>query len=122
MIDIREQVVALLKNAAAGVTDEIVYFYPPQQVKKPVITYYEAEHNTNATFLDGSEYLEEIIYQVDVWSESVVLNDELAGKISDAFVGCGFTRQSCYDVHDENCMHKSMRFRGRVSPELVVYR
>lgn len=121
MIDIRGQVIALLEKAAHGVTDEIVYFYPPQQVTEPVVTYYEAEHNTNTTLLDGSVYLEEIIYQVDVWSRSVVINDDLARKISDAFIALGFVRQSCYDMQDENCMHKTMRFRGRLSTEYVVY-
>ena len=120
MIDIRENIVELLKNAAKGITDEIVFFYPPLQVNKPVITYYEAEHNTNV-MLDGTPFIEEIVYQIDVWCVKLAECDELVKRIHAAFNGCGFVCLSCSDMHDETLIHKTMRFRGRLSADFVVY-
>lgn len=118
MIQIREIILSALEGALEG-RAQVFPFYPEAETQLPAVSFYEASNGQYAQ-ADGREYLTEIAYQIDIWGRSVFDNDQLAALIDEAMVGLGFERTFCHDLYDEHCQHKTMRYRGLVSPDLWV--
>ena len=85
---------------------QVSYFYPSDFAKLPHVTYYELSN------IEGD--YDHITYQVDVWSKSPVLNQDIALQIHDKLHTVGFKRAFSGDLFetDSKIHHKTMRFEG----------
>ena len=118
MVDVREEIYALLQEACGE--KQVYSFYPAQDAAYPCVSYYEAV-NTVYARADGQEHLTEIVYAVDIWGKSVLDNDQIAAQIDAAFAAIGWKRTSRTDLKDPACYHKAMKYRAVLDDDYNVY-
>jgi len=100
----------------------VYYFYPLDWSVLPVTSYYEI---TNADYAqaDGKEYLSEIAYQVDIWSEDSSENARLALLINEKLYRIGLRRGMSLDLFESgaNLHHRTMRFACFAKQDKTIY-
>lgn len=119
MLDLKPRVFQTLKNAL-GQTP-VHYFYPPNTSAMPCVSWYEAENRRQAQ-ADGLEYLSELAYVVDIWSNSAMDNGAIAQQIDTAMTGEGFKRAFAYDLYEPEVKihHKTMRYSAMTNPDGIL--
>lgn len=113
--EIYEMLTEAIGNAAA-----VYYAYPDKDAEYPCVSYYE-NGNSDQSRADAAEYLTEITYQVDVWTQNILQADAIAALIDGGFAGIGWKRQICYDIPEPGLCHRTMRYRALVAPDGSVY-
>lgn len=85
---------------------QVSYHYPSTFAKLPHVTYYELSN------IEGD--YDHVTYQIDVWSKSPGLNQDIALLINDKLHAIGFKRAFSGDLFetDTKIHHKTMRFEG----------
>lgn len=108
MIDISAIISGAL-NEIDGVT--VYYFSPSVWTALPAVSYFEAE-NAEHERAGGQEFLSEILYQVEAWTESLSGNTSVTLDIDAKLSALGMKRESCkYDVDNEhNLHHRTMQY------------
>lgn len=118
MISLAENVCEALKDVCA----QVFYFYPASWVALPCVAWRESG-NRELSRADCGEYLAEITYTVDIWSDAPETNAELAAKADKRMADIGFMRAYSADVFETNTRlhHRVMRFRAVADAEKRVY-
>lgn len=119
MIDIRAQMLTLLKTAA-GSTVAVFDQYPESEEAYPCVSFYEAENN-EYRLAGGNEYLTQIAYAVDIWGETWAEIDPILHAINSAMQGLGFRREMCGDAPQPGIRHKTMRYSAILDQDGMVY-
>lgn len=116
MLNIKPQINSLLKEIPDV---KVSFFYPEDWSKIPHITYYEAS-NSEYDSWDGVEAHSQIEIQIDIWDKKST--SELALAVDGKMSSIGFRRVFSGDLQDPSGLkHKTMRYRGIVSKNNVVY-
>lgn len=119
MVNIRAAIYAKLTEII-GANAGVYHFYPDTDASYPAVSYYESG-NRQYEQADGNEYLTEINYQMDVWARKMTECDTIAQYIDTAMTSLGFRRETCMDVNDPNCRHRTMRYRALLTQDGTVY-
>lgn len=119
MIDLKPYVYQTLTNA---LNIPVHYFYPPLDPELPCVSYYEAENRVDRQ-ADASEYLTELAFVIDVWSNSASANSTQAALIDTAMSEAGFRRAFSHDLYEPDIKihHKTMRYRAISTPDQVLH-
>jgi len=112
MVDLNVEIYELLKGICA-VSPE----FPSMQDEFPVITYAQTS-NTERLTVEGSEWLSEITYQVDVWdnADSRERVEQIAAEVSAVMSQHHFWRVMGRGFRDNAGLHRvTMQFRITVA-------
>lgn len=115
MYNIKPQILKLLKEInGVKVSDE----YPEDWSRLPHISFYEQSNRDY--FKRGSEYLTEIVIQIDIWHNRST--GTIAQQVDKKMNSIGLRREFAADIPDPNVKHKTMRYRGIIDKKnLLVY-
>ena len=118
MISLAEKVKALL----TGLDAPIFYFYPQSWEKLPAISWRESGSREIAQ-ADGQEYLAELTYAVDIWSDSPAENMALFAQIDGRMASARFRRDFAEDLFDTNTgrYHRTIRYRAIADADGNIY-
>jgi hypothetical protein len=107
LINLKPKLKTLLEQAAPA-----FFYYPKNFNKLPCISYYEA-FNAPAHKADDSEYLSEVSYVIDIWTDTSAEGSQLADKVNELLTNEGFGREFSQDVYEPapQALHKTMRFK-----------
>ena len=109
MISLAEKVKALL----SGLDAAVYYFHPQNWLRLPAIAWRESGSRELAQ-ADGREYLAELTYGVEIWSESAEANRDLSRRVDERMTSARFRRDFMADQFDPGTgyYHRSLRYRA----------
>ena len=110
MLDLRAQILALLKSRAGGpvpVFDQ----YPEENAVFPCVSFFESA-NDEYRRAGGAEHLTRIAYTVDIWGHEWADVDTILNSINTGMQALGFRRETCMDSPENGIKHKNVRFTG----------
>lgn len=119
MIDLAPEVFGAL-NTIDGIS--FSYFYPADWNSLPAGSFYEI-NNADYAQADGREYLSEIAYQIDIWSDNPSENARIAMLVDVELAGIGLRRETSMDLFEtENQLHhRTMRYGCISKQDKTIY-
>lgn len=109
-------------EALRGVCAQVFYFYPASWVTLPCVAWRESG-NRELSRADGGEYLAELTYTVDIWSDAPETNAAIAAEADMRMAAIGFMRAYSADVFETSTRlhHRVMRFRAVAGADGRIY-
>lgn len=109
-------------EALKGVCTQVFYFYPASWVALPCVAWRESG-NRELSRADCGEYLAELTYTVDIWSEAPEINADIAAEADRRMADIGFMRTYSADVFETSTRlhHRVMRFRAVAGADGRIY-
>ena len=101
-----------IKAQLEGLGAPVYYFYPQSWARLPVISWRESGNREFAQ-ADGREHLAELIYAIDIWSDSPEVNQSLTDALERRMMALRLRRDYLTDLFDARAglHHRSLRYR-----------
>ena len=118
MNTLQSRVKALLEATGLPVS----YRYPAAWNAFPCLAWAETGNRVQAQ-ADGREYLTELTYAVDIWSQGPAQNEALGAEIDRRMAAAGLRRDYMADLFDARAgfHHRSLRYRCVADGQGRVY-
>lgn len=109
MISLKEKV----RSALEGICDSVVYGYPKDFAGGELVCWRESENRRHAQ-ADGSEYLAELNYSLEIFAGSPEAALGLFVLADEAMQAAGFRREAAAELYEPDAAvcHTSVRYRA----------
>lgn len=112
----------VVMDALKTVGVKMFYYYPASWITLPCMAWRESS-NRELARADGREQLAEIVYTIDIWSDSAEENSSIGARVDALMTQAGFRRSYCADHYEPTARlhHRIIRYRAVAGADGRIY-